>query len=274
MFDIHSSLKELNKQPFFFKPNRYEFWIDGNLTNSGKAMYEILGEVKIVDGEEKLLIIFDGTELYHELCNSNVFDKFITSHDRLQLVKIPIKTNVECVGLSMMQRIVGFTCQEKYFSRSEPYCCNLFTINGLISKVTFSFSNPEKLLEFYSEPTESNTGLNFIFESPDHIRYENGKHISGPHGGAKRVIKCCPNITGGEGYSVTITDEFGNIQMATKQMQITSVESSKVILVGFGSDANGNSFKDYGLIIHHREGEMTKCTLQLLERNVTIDYLI
>lgn len=36
--------------------------------------------------------------------------------------------------------------------------------------------------------------LNFIFKSSDHLRYENGEHVSGPHGGARRAVKVEPNI--------------------------------------------------------------------------------
>ena len=31
--------------------------------------------------------------------------------------------------------------------------------------------------------------LNFVFKSSDHLRYENGKHVSGPHGGAGRAVQ-------------------------------------------------------------------------------------
>ncbi|WP_295676729.1 hypothetical protein [uncultured Mucilaginibacter sp.] len=271
MFDKHTDRKELNKQPFYFQPSRYELWIDGNLLNSGKTDHEIRATVISEHGEEKIKINFDDSKLHHEIKQFNVFDKFMTSNDRLQLITIPADTNADCVGLSMMQRLVGATRQEKNFDRNEPYCCNLFTINGIISKVTFSYSNPEKLLEFY--PQESNLVLNFSFESSDHIRYENGIHVSGPHGGAKRVIKVSPNQTGGEGYSITIFDSIGNTQMSTKQMRITSTESSTIILKGFGNDEHGFTFSDYGLTIHHNDGQMIKCTLHLFDRNVIIDYL-
>ena len=31
--------------------------------------------------------------------------------------------------------------------------------------------------------------LNFTFKSSDHLRYENGIHVSGPHGGAVEPLK-------------------------------------------------------------------------------------
>ena len=37
--------------------------------------------------------------------------------------------------------------------------------------------------------TKKNPDLNFVFNSPDHLRYENSIHVSGPHGGAPRAVK-------------------------------------------------------------------------------------
>ena len=46
--------------------------------------------------------------------------------------------------------------------------------------------------------------LNFIFESFEHLRYENEILVMGPLGGARRAINVEPNINGGEGYTITI----------------------------------------------------------------------
>ena len=39
--------------------------------------------------------------------------------------------------------------------------------------------------------------LDFVFKSSDHLRYENGRQVSGPHGGARRAVKVEPNLSGG-----------------------------------------------------------------------------
>jgi hypothetical protein len=44
--------------------------------------------------------------------------------------------------------------------------------------------------------------INFVFKSPDHLRYENGKHVSGPNGGAARAVQVEPNVNGCEGYNI------------------------------------------------------------------------
>lgn len=133
--------------------------------------------------------------------------------------------------------------------------------------------------------------LNFVFKSSDHLRYENSKHVSGPHGGARRAVKVEPNINGGEGYTVTVYNLDGNhpvwqnnVQMAPKQMRIVDVETpfnpmrlvrkdkTIITLRGYGTDAMGASFSDYGLTINMTGDEVEKCTLHMHDRGVDIEY--
>jgi len=117
--------------------------------------------------------------------------------------------------------------------------------------------------------------LNFVFNSSDHLRYENGKHVSGPHGGAPRAVKVETNISGNEGYSVTMlnTDGQNVVQMAPKQMKITQQSNDKIVLRGYGHDAMGTSFADYGLTIKLKNGEVDNCILHMHDRGVDIEYL-
>lgn len=128
----------------------------------------------------------------------------------------------------------------------------------------FDFFKPQK-----------NGELNFVFNSPDHLRYENGLHVSGPHVSAPRAIKVEPNITGREGYTVTMynTDGQYTVQMAPKQMKIVSQDNNKVILKGYGVDSMGNSFVDYGLTVLYINGKVSKCIIHMYDRNIEIEYL-
>ena len=122
--------------------------------------------------------------------------------------------------------------------------------------------------------------LDFVFKSSDHLRYENGNHVSGPHGGAGRAVKVEPNISGGEGLTVTLYNLDGNhpvwqnnVQMAPKQMKIIKETNDKIVLRGYGHDAMGASFSDYGLTINLKNGELYKCILHMHDRGVDIEYL-
>ena len=152
MFDRYSSYEKIEKQPFTFYPTRYEIWMGrGQMTGSGRTNSPIKASVVNLDGSEKVEITFSDLSLIDELAQSNFFDEFVTSFDRLQLFTVPSKTDSTCMGINALLLVVGPTRHRKNFKRNEPYCCNLFTINGSIVKIAFSFSNPEKMIEFYSE---------------------------------------------------------------------------------------------------------------------------
>lgn len=276
MFDKFEPFKVLQKQDFSFRPTRYETWIGGKMVASGKTNSIISAKVVTIENGEKMEVSFNDSELNNELAITNIFDEFITSTDRLQLITIPNETNNENMGILMFKMNIGATRNSKNFSRSEPYCCNLFMQSGKIAKVTFSYSNPEKLLEFYSEKEVKNIDLDFVFRSSDHLRYENGRHVSGPHGGAPRAVKVEANISGNEGYTVTIFNTDGRqaiVQMAPKQMKLLEADHEKIVLKGYGQDTYGASFSDYGLTIHHDNGNIEKCILHMYDRGVDIEYL-
>ncbi len=136
--------------------------------------------------------------------------------------------------------------------------------------------------------------LDFVFKSPDHLRYENGNHILGPHGGAGRAVKVEPNINGcqgynvknGDGYIITVFNLDGdhpvwqnNIQMTPKPMRIVSQTVNKIVLRGFTVQAMSPSGwvdfngEDYGLTIRMKNGEVENCILHMHDRNVDIEYL-
>lgn len=154
-------------------------------------------------------------------------------------------------------------------------------------KKAMELGNPQagmaiKMLEQLSQQSsqeEEESGeleLDFVFHSSDHLRYENGRHVSGPHGGAPRAVKVEANISGNEGYTVTMFNTDGGqavVQMAPKQMKLVGADNEKIQLKGYGRDAMGASFADYGLTIYHDDGNIEKCILHMFDRNVDIEYL-
>ena len=126
------------------------------------------------------------------------------------------------------------------------------------------------------EDEENELDLDFVFQSSDHLRFENGRHVSGPHGGAPSAVKVEANINGGEGYTVTMFNTDGGqavVQMAPKQMKLVNSDNEKIELKGYGRDSMGASFADYGLTIVHDEGSIEKVILHMFDRNVDIQYL-
>jgi hypothetical protein len=134
------------------------------------------------------------------------------------------------------------------------------------------------------------TLLYFLF-SPPHIFFNsilasrtNGtfgfaRHTSRPFAKPKEPF-FANAISGGEGVTVTMYNLDGNhpvwqnnVQMAPKQMKVIEQTNDKIVLRGYGHDAMGASFADYGLTIKLKNGELENCILHMHDRGVDIEYL-
>lgn len=117
------------------------------------------------------------------------------------------------------------------------------------------------------------------FHSYDHIRYEDGFHISGPHQrGARRAVKI--QSKDGKSYSVSILNLDGqhplwknNIQMASKQMKVVAASQTETQLRGYGVDMFGGDFSNYGITLNHSDREIESIVLHMFDRNIDIKYL-
>lgn len=117
----------------------------------------------------------------------------------------------------------------------------------------------------------------FKFLSDDHTRIENGRPTTANNKGAWRGVrvKTSDNST----FFVTMYNMnenhpvWGdNVQMAEKRMKLVVEQNDKIILRGFGTDAMGASFSDYGLTLHKSSGTVNKVTLHMHDRNIDIAY--
>lgn len=136
--------------------------------------------------------------------------------------------------------------------------------------------------------------LDFVFNSPDHLRHQNGQHVGGPHGGAPRCVEVVPNTSGCEGYDVQPGDGYivtvynldgphplwrNNVQMAPKVMRIHNRTEDSIELRGFRCMAQSPfgwmefDGSEYGLTISHSGHQVRQCVLHLHDRNVDITYL-
>ena len=132
------------------------------------------------------------------------------------------------------------------------------------------------LIEGNNNPQEGK----ILFDSSDHIRFQDGKAESGHNYGCNRRIVIEKNIEGNEGYTVTMYNLDGNhplwqnnIQMAPKRMKIVSVDGNIVELRGYGYDQLGGSFADYGVAVLIEEGSISRLQLNMFDRNISIIYL-
>ena len=128
-----------------------------------------------------------------------------------------------------------------------------------------------------------------VFDSSDHIRFQNGQDVSGHNYGCNRRFVIEKNIEGGEGYTVTMYNLDGlhpfwknNIQMAPKRMRIISTSENVVELRGYGYDENAltlgaplsdASFASYGVVLLIEDTEIKRIQLNMYDRDISIVYL-
>lgn len=158
MFDSFPPLQIVGKQPFAFRSTRFETWMNGSMTDSGPL--NALMECHVVSTHEgEKLLVSVSPDLHDSIESKMLFDEIVTGADRLQLIVVPEESNVDIPALMMFRMIFGPTRGQKSFSSRDPYCCNLFLQNSTIVKVSFSFANPEKLIELYDDK-------NLTYQSP------------------------------------------------------------------------------------------------------------
>lgn len=141
------------------------------------------------------------------------------------------------------------------------------------------------LLEGNNQPSDGQV----VFDSSDHVRFQNGQNVSGHNYGCNRRLVIEKNIQGGKGYTISMYNMDGmhplwqnNIQLAPKRMKIVNVDGNIVDLRGYGYDENAlamgapletASFENYGVVLMIEDGKIVRAQLNMFDRNVSIVYL-
>lgn len=144
-------------------------------------------------------------------------------------------------------------------------------------------------MKFLLEGNNYPSSGQIVFDSSDHIRFQNGQSVSGHNFGCNRRLVIEKNIHGDKGYTVTLYNLDGihplwqnNVQMAPKQMKIVNVDGNIVELRGYGYDENAlvlgaplqdASFENYGIVIMIEDTTIVRAQLNMYDRNISIVYL-
>jgi|GEM_PF-330182 hypothetical protein len=147
---------------FNFNPSRFEEWENGKQIRRGELhgrvqcipsfFSEVISEVKFFDFPEEL-------NIRHTL----LFDMTFTSNDRIYLATVPKITNINAYdNFQIFKANVPFgfqieTREKGNFDENEPYVCSIFTTDGKIVKVSFSFGNRPRLIELYDDVENTNS---------------------------------------------------------------------------------------------------------------------
>ena len=127
-----------------------------------------------------------------------------------------------------------------------------------------------------------------VYDSSDHVRFQNGQDVSGHNYNCHRRITIEKNIEGGEGYTVTMYNMDGvhpfwqnNIQMSPKRMKIVNKHENIIEFRGYGYDENAlafgapmeaASFANYGVVIKIENNHIVLAQLNMFDRHVSIVY--
>ena len=140
------------------------------------------------------------------------------------------------------------------------------------------------IFDFFKTNTGDNSSVkhdidfsDYKFLSDDHSRFQNGQLVPGNNKGAIRGINI--KTKGNNTFSVSMHNLSGNhpvwgnnIQMAEKPMKIISESPNEIKFRGFGTDAMGSPFSDYGITINLENNKARKITLHMHDRNIDIVY--
>lgn len=126
----------------------------------------------------------------------------------------------------------------------------------------------------------------FVFKSNCHQRYENGNPVMGLQE-CGRTVSVIKNINGckgyrlapGVGYIVKIyNDDLGRPNMSDKPMKVVAKTENFVEFRGFPIEAMSPfgwqevDYRDYGLVVYYKNGQVEKCVLHMYDRNIKIEY--
>ena len=150
MFDKFQPFNRLIKSDFNFQPTRYEVCMNGEVIASGETSSIIQGHAVTNEDREQVRVTFVDFALMFDITPMNFFDEFVTSTDRLQLVTIPDEIDNSSLVIAPLKMLIGSTRKSKHFKHNEPYCCNIFLLQGNIAQMDFVFSNPQRLMKFYN----------------------------------------------------------------------------------------------------------------------------
>lgn len=149
MYDTFQPFKIHDLIEFKFRSSRYEIWQNGMMIEDVDSLTEILAEVRIEDGAKFLRVQVDNSNIYDKINKYSKYHVLGTSNDRLMYMILPVNTNAKTTAMQVLSQNYGYTCDNYNFKYQDPFTCQVFTFNGVTAKISFLFSNPERLIEFY-----------------------------------------------------------------------------------------------------------------------------
>lgn len=131
--------------PNYFRPNRYEEYQNGQLISSGNTSM-VIEFYSNSNGE--VICNITSNNLSSKMISTH-FDKCMTLQDRILMLSSPQKSNANILFVTTIRSIIGYTCDKRNYKSNEPVVGSIYTNNGRLVKMSFTMSNPERLMELY-----------------------------------------------------------------------------------------------------------------------------
>lgn len=151
-FDNWPPFQDFSFQQFQFPVDRYEEWKAGRMVASGEVHFNIFFKYNkggFLNRKVGIDVLIDRNPMPKKIISQMKFDRATTSGERILFYIAAEQTNVENASLSMLSSVLGYTRGHKYYDSNEPIFASVFTINHNVAKVSFTFGNPDRLIEFY-----------------------------------------------------------------------------------------------------------------------------
>ncbi|MBQ9675324.1 MAG: hypothetical protein IJV42_05290 [Bacteroidaceae bacterium] len=163
-YDEWPSMQDFTFQDFYFRGNKYELWETGRLIRSGETIINIHCICNGgVHNRTSIDVNLSGNPLPGILTSNIRFDRAVCLPDRIMFYTTAVNSNVQHTTLSLLSSNLGYTRENKFYEKNEPIVASVFTINEGVVKITFTFANPDRLIEFYID--ESNLQSNQLTDS-------------------------------------------------------------------------------------------------------------
>lgn len=153
MYDKFKENTIVNLGEIDFESSRFEIWSGGKLLKDASARSTIYIKALTPDGstQDGIEVVISSFFNEEAVAKKIYFDISYTAIDRIRCATIPKTSNCQGdVGFdSFLAHSQIRTREHKDFNKNEPYAAGLFSVGGILEKVTFSFSLSKLLIEFY-----------------------------------------------------------------------------------------------------------------------------
>lgn len=151
-FDSWPLFQDFSFKEFRFPVDRYEEWEDGRMIDFGEVHFNICFKYNaggFFSRKTSIDVVLDNNPISQKIISSIKFDRATTNGDRILFYVAAEQKNIQNPALEMLSSMLGYTRDSKYYDSIEPVFASIFTINHDVAKVSFSFGNPDRLIEFF-----------------------------------------------------------------------------------------------------------------------------